>query len=216
MAVSILYSSASDGYIEGHAIDDYPAAHDAATGTVYDTDNILKIGQMSFYQIGVGAHYYIYRGFLFFDTSVIPEGAIILSATLSIYGATDYLTTDFDITIQNGQPTYPHDPLQAGDYLHSQYSGNYGTFNTSGFSTSGYNDITISDTSVITKGGTTKLCLRSSRDIDSIAPTVNEYVEVYTQEKGTGYIPKLEITWRLPSSTPGLSPGSMLTITGGA
>jgi hypothetical protein len=67
--------------------------------------------------------------------------------------------------------------------------------NTSLFS-SGYNAITLRDLSWINKTGTTKLCLRSSRDINGNAPTGNEYVNVYANEQGSGYQPKLVIAYR--------------------
>jgi hypothetical protein len=48
--------------------------------------------------------------------------------------------------------------------------------------------------------GLTKLCLRSSRDINKNNPTTqnpNEYVEIYTSEKGVGYKPRCIITYKL-------------------
>jgi hypothetical protein len=62
--------------------------------------------------------------------------------------------------------------------------------------TNGYNAIILSNLSWINKTGITKLCLRSDRDINGIAPTGNEYVNVYANEKGSGYQPKLVINYR--------------------
>ena len=76
----------------------------------------------------------------FTDTSAIPDFAIITSATLSLYGSNDYPTTDFDIVIQNGQPTYPHEPLVIGDYYKDYYSNDGGSITTIIFTTSGYNN----------------------------------------------------------------------------
>jgi hypothetical protein len=112
-----------------------------------------------------------------------------------LYKKNDSSATDFDITIQNGQPTYPHDPLQSGDYNQNYYSGNGGTYNTSGFH-NGYNNMTVTNLTWITKGGMTKLCLRSSRDINSKTPTGSEYVNVYSHDQGLGYMPKLVIHYR--------------------
>jgi len=66
------------------------------------------------------------------------------------------------------------DPLVDTDYgyLGSQnVSG--GAFDTIGFNISGYNDIPLNEKGMgwISKTGTTKLGLRSSRDSDAIAPT---------------------------------------------
>ena len=191
------YSSASDGYIYQDQ-GGYATVHDASTGTVSDTGTTMYIGQ----QYVSLPKYNIYRAFVFFDTSTIASDATISAATLSLYGYSDGSVTDFDLTIQNGQPTYPHDPLEAGDYDKTLYSGSGGTLGTSGFVTTGYNDITLDSTGIgwITKGGATKLCLRSSRDIDAIEPTGDEYVVVYTNEQGTGYQPKLVVTYTVPSA----------------
>jgi len=69
--------------------------------------------------------------------------------------------------------------------------------NTSSF-VNGYNDIYLNSDgkSWLNRTGLTKLCLRSSRDINGNAPTGNEYVTVYTTEQGDGYQPKLVITYR--------------------
>jgi hypothetical protein len=118
---------------------------------------------------------------VFFNTTSLPSNAYLDSATLSLYKKDDYSTTDFDITIQNGQPTYPHDPMQSSDYNKNDYTGNGGSLNTAQFK-NGYNDIRITSLNWITKGGTTKLCLRSNRDINGNPPAGNEYVNVYSHE----------------------------------
>jgi len=126
---------------------------------------------------------------------VLPSNAYLDNATLSVYKKDDYSSTDFDITIQNGQPTYPHNPLQTSDYSKSLYSGNGGTLNTSRFG-SGYNAIRLNDLAWINKTGVTKLCLRSSRDINGNAPTGNEYINVYSNEFLGMYPPRLVINYR--------------------
>ena len=147
------------------------------------------------------ATYQVDRGFVFFDTSPIPDGATITSVSLGLYGQADSSATDFDITITNGQPTSPSDPLVGTDFNKNNYSGSGGTFNTAGFTTSGYNTITLNSTGQgwINKTGTTKLCLRSSRDISSTTPTGNEYVSVYASEQtGTSQDPQLTVTYTTP------------------
>jgi len=183
------YSSASDGESWGVS-SDYQVAHDALLGqTEY-------IGYPEF-SIGQWPAYIIARSYVFFDTSAIPDDAIITAATLSLHGARDSSDYDFDIVIQSGMPTYPHDPPVDTDYYYVHYSGDGGRFNTSGFSTTGYNDIVLNETgrSWINKTGITKFCLRSSRDINSTIPSGHEYVEVCASEGGSGYQPKLTVTY---------------------
>lgn len=126
-----------------------------------------------------------------------PKNAYITNATVSLYKKTDSSSTDFNIVLQNGMPTYPHVPLQTGDYNKNHYSGNGGSLNTVNF-VNGRNNITLTNLSWINASGLTKLCLRSSRDISGTAPTGTEYVIVYSREK-TGFIdynPQLIITYR--------------------
>jgi hypothetical protein len=187
-----VHSTSSDGYIY-KSDTDYTRGQTATTGTVNSSGQFITIGQKKV--TGIPVTYYVYRGFVFFNTSALPSNAYLDNATLSLYKKDDYSTTDFSITIQNGQPTYPHSPLQSGDYYKNYYSGNGGTYDTSGFH-NGYNNISLTQLSWIVKGGTTKFCLRSNRDINANTPTGNEYVNVYANEKGSGYQPKLVVVYR--------------------
>ncbi len=138
------------------------------------------------------------RSYLYFDTSEIPSGSTISSAVLYLYGAADNSTTDFSLTVTNGQPTYPHDPLVGGDFNKTQYSGTGGTLTTAGFSVAGYNALTLDATGRgwINKGGQTKLELASSRDLSVTTPTGDEYVTFYsTDEAGTSKDPYLVVTF---------------------
>jgi len=186
-----VYSTSSDGYIYNSGLV-YSTVQSASSGTVDDSGWYFTIGQKN----DVVTSNYVYRGFVFFNTSSLPSNAVLDDATLSLYKKDDYSTTDFDITIQNGQPTYPHDPMQTSDYNKNDYSGNGGTLNTARF-TAGYNAIELSNLSWINIDGITKLCLRSSRDISATAPTGNEYVNVQSSEfPGIGCQPKLTIVYR--------------------
>jgi len=187
-----VYSTSNDGYIY-KSDTDYTRGQTATTGTVNSSGQSITIGQKKV--TNIPATYYVYRGFVLFNTSSLPSNAYLDNATLSLYKKDDYSTTDFSITVQNGQPVFPHNPLQSSDYNKNWYSGNGGTYNTSGFH-NGYNNITLSNLNWITKGGTTKFCLRSNRDINANTPTGNEYVNVYANEKGSGYQPKLVVVYR--------------------
>ncbi|GAG76895.1 unnamed protein product, partial [marine sediment metagenome] len=149
--------------------------------------------------------YIIMRGMLFFDTSSIPSGSNIINAVLSIKIESDYSEEDFDITIRNGQPTYPHFPLEVGDYLYSHYSGDGGSTNTYGLATDVYTDIKLNSTGCawIEMGDSalTKLALISSRDISESPPedpNFDEYVAVNSGDAET-YKPKLTILYSLPA-----------------
>lgn len=65
MATSTFYTNFKDGYIT-KVSSNYTTAHDSATGDIYDNTNTTRIGQLL-----SGSDYYIYRTFVFFDTSSI-------------------------------------------------------------------------------------------------------------------------------------------------
>jgi PGF-pre-PGF domain-containing protein len=205
MVPPAVYSTASDGivYSDG-TYGTYEETHDAedADGTD-NTSIVINVGQ---YGYEGGDYWMISRGALYFDTSSIPDSATITSATLSVCGINKLTVDNFDIVVQNGQPTYPHDPLVIGDYNYTNYSGNGGSLNTSGFVVGDYNDIVLNENvceNWINKVGTTKFILRSSRDISKTAPTNgNEYVILGSNELGVGGQPKLAVGWEGSSDIP--------------
>jgi len=181
-----VYSSKSDGYffVEGDNYDDWDECHDASEAEfIYDAYDVIRVGAY-YYELD---DYDFYRGALFFNTSSIPAGATINSATLSLYGSTDSSATDFDVVIQNGQPTYPHDPLEVGDYLFTHYTGDGGSFNTSTFTTITYNVITLNATGRgwIQKdaGALTKFMIRSSYDISDTPPEADTVIVFWSSEE---------------------------------
>jgi hypothetical protein len=188
------YSSASDGYIYASSAT-YATAWGATTGTVADGGAGVNIGQTK-----IVTTYYLYRTFFFFDTSAVV--GTITAASLHLYGTTDGSDTDFLVTIQKGDTSdYPHDGLQTGDYNRLNYNDSEppndgGQQTTVGFTTSGYNTITIDDFDFINAGGATKLCVRSGREISGTTPGGDEYVAVYaTEETGTSKDPYLSVSY---------------------
>lgn len=209
------YTSASDGYgtVQSNGANicaAFDSAHDSVSSTSSDTSStwnyiayvsLANFPSFSIYAVDIA------RGVLYFDTSAL-EGATITGATLSLYsyGAPIYSAGlgAWNLRIQNGQPTYPHDPLVANDFNYTYYSGNGGSIAGSNFSTSGYKSINLTADGLtwINKTGTTKLCLREvEHDINdscsgygSDVQNIN-YAGVYCYEKGAGYRPKLDITY---------------------
>ena len=161
------YSTTSDGYIQ-YDNASYAITRNNATGTVWDASDSIGVGQGQ-----SGGTYFIQRAYLFFDTSAIPDGATITGATIYLYGQADNSTNDFDITLLNGMPTYPHDPLATGDYAQATYGLTAGgTLTTAGWGVGSYNELDLDATGLgwINKTGTSKFMLRSSRDINQFVP----------------------------------------------
>jgi len=204
-ATADFLSSTSDGHVQGESTVSYATVHAFTNGTsLNNTGDSIFVGQnLSSWTVG-GVTYYNYiimRGFLFFDTSALPDNAIISSATLKLYGQYDQTPVDFNLTIVNGQPNRPTDPLQLSDFNINNYSGNGGTLGTFGWNTAGYNTINLSSEGLgwINKTGTTKLGLLSSRDISSTPPTYYEDVSFYSRNYAGGvFAPTLHVEYIAP------------------
>ena len=183
------YGTSSCGFL-WRTGDDYSTIWNMGDGLIGDPN--IGIGQM-----GAIVFFWIYRGFVYFDTSSLPDSVTITSATLSLYGHSDYSEYDFSIVVQNGQPTYPHDPMTAGDYYRGCYSGNGGSLNTNYFSINSYNDIALNNYGIgwINKQGTTKLCLRSNNEIDGDEPYNNQELVIVYGSSGRESRPKLTVEY---------------------
>lgn len=184
-------SQGYDGY-NGAGSTVYATARDLASANwTAPSYNSIWLGQQL-----LGGDYEIYRSYLFFDTSTIPDNATITSAKLRLH-LFSLPTDDFNITIQNGQPTYPNVPFVAADYNRLYYSGDGGQMNTSVAVDDAYNNITVTSTGLtwISQTARSKLTLRSSNDIGNNAPTGDELLGFYASEQGSGYQAILEVTY---------------------
>lgn len=189
----------------------------ANNDVVYNTSWIDTNGSTSstFSSLDVGqeyrsSKYYIYRSFLYFDTSSIPNAAVISQTQLKLYVESGYMDDgNYKITVQTGGGTYPSVPLNTNDYNKSYYSGDGGNISTSNMATGNYNIINFNSTGLgyVNKTGTTKLCLRSDDDIDGSAPTGSNYVTFYAYEMGIGYQSQLIVTYSVTPSAPTVTTG---------
>ena len=199
-------SSTSDGHIQAFVASGYDDAHDddGSGVSVIDTGNPMNVGQYN-----VAGFDLIYRGYVYFDTSGIGAGNFVSDAELGLYGyGDDQSDTDFNIIIQKGiTEDSPHDPLQQWDFYYDNYTGNGGSFNTSGWDdTNEYNEITLnaSGLSWIDVEGSTRFCLRSHEDINdnATAAGVKAYLYFYQADyAGGAAAPKLWLNYSGPQPT---------------
>ncbi len=186
-------STTSDGELAGQD-DDYETCHDAA-----DAHHISSGSHSLMGQTVVLGTFSIWRSVLFFETAILPDGALIGKATLKIYGEWDRSDTEFNIQVVDGSDV--HDPLEHADYgelLDEVIS--LGFIHSSEWITGDYNIIVLNAAgrAAISKTGTTKLAIRSSRDIGEDTPAGMEYVSYYNADAGAGYKPILEIEFTEP------------------
>jgi hypothetical protein len=154
----------------------------------------------------------IYRFPYLIDTSGLPDDAAITAATFSVYGynKTNGGASAPAFNIYSSNPA-SNTALVAGDYAIAKwgataYSDNAISY--TGWSTTGYNDFVFNSTGIaaISKTGITKLGMREANyDVTGTTPPswVNAAWEVvfgYFAEQGTGYKPKLVVTYT-PAAT---------------
>lgn len=122
------------------------------------------------------ANWIVYRGMCGFDTSSIPDTVSIISSKFQPY-VTSLNTTGWmpanavDIQVCSiGIPRFPVATAFITDINRQYYRGSYGLKDYAAFATSAYNDIPLTDTSIIANGGLTRFVLRATFDIDEFAP----------------------------------------------
>jgi len=147
----------------------------------------------------------VLRSIFLFDTSGLDDGATISAATFSVYGdgKDDGLSVTPDINVYSSDPA-SNDDLVSGDYDSLGTTAYCDTAITyAGFDTSDYNDFAFNATGLaaISKTGVTKLGLRNaSFDVSGTPPTWSagwaySRIKGYFAEQGTGYKPKLVVTY---------------------
>lgn len=205
-----LYSGGGDGTV-GYYSSTWSTVHNASAGndTNY-TNNYMQIqGDRK-----NGSTYYIYRGFIPFDTSSLDDSDVITGADLYLYHNNDSgqagVTLNHSITIANQSSVSSlinDDFDQAGSSVVGDFDAD--------FDNSGGEEyvITISDPDTnISKTGYTKLGIReTNHDLADVAATNDYYFGIRSSEyTGTTYDPHLIIDYTVsePAQTSTTSPAT--------
>jgi len=191
-SVTVLFDPISDSYdgmVYSGTGSNYQTLHDAGSGSSVST-SVISFGQ------DYDVSYEIWRGLLSFNTSSIPDDATVSAAKLCLGHSSDVTDNDFIIHLQNW--TDATDGIGTDDY--SAFDGvNYddGLFDTSMWSQTNYNNITISTFTLISLTGNTSICIRSSNDTSSVSPENNMHEYIQAADTGETNPPKLSVTYSL-------------------
>lgn len=129
-----------------------------------DTPYLVSSASLNNFQI-------LRRSFFLFDTSSLPDGAVITNAVLSTYGTASSTKAnqlgDADFHIASSNPA-SNTAIVAADYA-ARGSTSFGSISFSAFGTDQYNDIILNATGIaaITKTGVSKFSGQLSWDISS-------------------------------------------------
>ncbi len=148
----------------------------------------------------------IYRGFLFFDTSSLPDDCELTGAVLHIYSKCTGDLDNCQLYILGGTDEYPSMPLAPSDYaLPDESLPVCARVDVGEWTELAYRALPLEDPdTVVNKAGITKFCLLERRDYEGVSPpdprSENE-LKLYSHEEGDGFQPYLEVSWG--EQTPG-------------
>lgn len=201
------YSSAGDGFVTNTvASGAWDSIHNALTGTSANYTGTYFYAGANLPPTWVE----VSRGFLPFDTSGLPDNAVINSASLNIYAQSkldgDNDGNDFEVAVHSSQAN----PIQLSidDFdqcgpIHSAPEGS-SRVDITNISTSAYTAFPINSTGLswISKTGYTLFGIREGHDIlDDVIAGFNR-VQFYTSEQtGTAQDPYLEVTYTIGTDT---------------
>lgn len=145
--------------------------------------------------------YSLYQAAVVIDTTAIPIGSTITSATFRLKTSSDIVVdTDFDMTVLSKTITTPVDTSAFSTQAQLQSYTTLATLNTSaiGAINTYYSFTSTSDMlSAINVGGYTGLIVVSSNNISGTAPTGDDRLSF--QQNGVSQSPQLIINYELPS-----------------
>lgn len=207
---NVTYTGAGDARVY-HVDANYTTVHNAATGTSVASQS-NTVGQRSEDSFA----YHMWRLFMYFDTSGLPDGATIDAGTkIQLCCESDYSTTDFDVCVLKGtQGT----TVEVEDYdAWDTETEGADRWNTVDYDDEQYIDLVLNATGRgwIDKTGNTFFCFRSLEDINSDPPIDYEAVKfrasndadkepkLYVVYSVGGVIHELTATCSVASSTTG-------------
>lgn len=179
-----------DGYIENYADPGTCTTMQAqANGTTANDAGTNVIAQYS----DNGTDCNIQRGITLFDSSSIPDTDTVSSAVLSLRGLFIGNTNSYNTRIVTSAPA-SNTALAIGDYSTLGTTSLANEIAVGSFSTTGYNDYTLTDLTKVSKTGVSKLGFRLTGDISAASPTGANYAQAASADTaGTTSDPKLVV-----------------------
>jgi hypothetical protein len=120
--------------------------------------------------------YHIVRSYLIFNTTTLPDEAVIDSAYITMVVYEDYSNVDFNVSLREVRPPAPRNPMSPLDYFRNSFVTEYNTKNTSGYTNEDWFNFTLpveawtGITQSIDPTGDSYFGLRSDQDVAQSAP----------------------------------------------
>jgi len=188
----VFESTPDDGHLTLSGAGDWDALRSSQEpADVYDTLRYVKVNTRPDI---------IYRGFLFFDTSALPDDVEVTGAVLHIYAKCTGDLDDTGLYVLSGNDTYPHLPIQAEDFTPPPGLPVCARVDVGGWTHElAYRELLLEHPGeVVPTDGVTKLVLLERRDYENDPPpdirSENE-LKLYSYEEGDGFRPYIEVFW---------------------
>ena len=204
-------STSVDGNVAHQSANDTWAAHQGGAGThSYDSNADDYVAYIGWTQTGWGG---LFRSIHLFDSSGLPDGAVVSAATFSVRGTSkaDTLSITPDVNVYKSTP-FANTALQNDDFVDVGTTAlcatpiTYGNWSVAGYNDFALTDVDTDDFGYISKTSITKLGMRNvNYDVANNEPTdgfgdfANCQLKAYFAEQGnTGSDPKLVVTYATP------------------
>ena len=156
-----------------------------ATFTAEETTNIVASKTL------FGGNYYVDNAYMRFDTSSIPDGAVITSARLILYIDSNNTFNDDGISLAADFYDFGGEPSVSGDWEQSSSGDAISSFTIVSLTTNAINNISLTGLSGINKTGYTGIRIAP---VDTTAPTGLNSIEIASFEAAQQE-PRLEVTY---------------------
>jgi hypothetical protein len=180
-----------DGYVRHYSNIGFVNQVNDTTGTTANDSSTTLAGPQS--TPDGGGFYNIERSATLFDTSTIPDGDAVSSAVVSLYGQFSGNTNNYSVRVVTFSPA-SNTALATADWNDFGSTSLANEITVASFSTSGYNDFTLTDLTQVSKTGVTKLGFRLTGEIAVSVPTGSNYTQPAAADiAGTSNDPKLVV-----------------------
>lgn len=180
-----------DGYIENYQDPGTCSTMSTEASGTSANDTGTSINGLQYSDGGTDCN--LQRGVTLFDTSSIPDTDSISSAVVSLNGQFKANTNSYSIRAVTVAPA-SNTALAATDFNTFGTTAIANEITLASFSTTGYNDFTITDLTKISKTSVTKIGWRLTGDISAASPTGQNYAQSNSADTaGTTSDPKLVV-----------------------
>lgn len=207
--VNIYSSGAGDGFWARDGVSDNLSTIRTSAANYISTTGTNGDGRTGLFSHASTSGNYIEldRAFYQFDTSSIPDAAIILNATIHLYGqsSVNQFAETPTIALYALTPATPGTTVLA-DFTQGGTTALTTAIASTSITTSGYNNFIVTNLSYINKTGWTPFAVKNNWDASNTPPSwsASKYTGTYFQtseHSGTAQDPYIEITYAMSDGT---------------